>query len=62
MELTGLVKKFSFFMGCKVWISNTGRSKRFCVFLNGADRLWGPHRLLFNGYQGSFPGGKTAGT
>jgi hypothetical protein len=26
------------------------------------DRLWGPPNLLPNGYRGSFPGGKAAGT
>jgi hypothetical protein len=26
-----------------------------------ADRLWGPPSLKFNGYRGSFPGGKAAG-
>jgi hypothetical protein len=25
------------------------------------ERLWGPPSLLFNGYQGSFPGGKAVG-
>lgn len=49
-------------MGCKVCISNAGRSKRFSLLQNGADRLWA-HTLLFNGYRGSFPGGGyTAGT
>jgi hypothetical protein len=28
---------------------------------NRPDRLWGPPNLLFNGYRGSFPGGKAAG-
>jgi hypothetical protein len=32
-----------------------GRGRRLFLLQNLPDRLWGPFRLLFNGYCGSFP-------
>jgi hypothetical protein len=34
---------------------------RFFFSLKRPDRLWGPFRILFNGYRGSVLGGKAAG-
>ena len=34
--------------------SNPGRGRVF-PFQRRPDRIWGPHRLLFNGYRYSFP-------
>jgi hypothetical protein len=40
---------------------NPGRGKRFSVLQNFPDQLWGPPKLQFNGYQGSFLGVKWPG-
>jgi hypothetical protein len=39
-----------------------GRGGRIFSSPPRSDLLWGPPSLLTNGYQGSFPGGKAAGT
>lgn len=36
--------------------------ERFFTFTRLAERLWGPHSLLSNGYRGPSPGGNVAGT
>jgi hypothetical protein len=41
--------------------SNAGRDDRFFCFPNYPDQLWGPPRLLINGYQGSFMGVRQEG-
>jgi len=43
-------------MGWMIWGSNPSKGKRFMSSPKCADWLWGPLTLLFNGYQGSFPG------
>jgi hypothetical protein len=35
-----------------------GRGQRVFSSPNHPDQLWGPPSFLFNGYRGSFPGGK----
>jgi hypothetical protein len=37
-----------------------GRGKGFFLYPLCPDGLWGPPSLLYNGYRGSFPGGKSA--
>jgi len=40
--------------------SSPGRGSEFLSSPPCPDRLWGAPRLLSNGYQGPFPGGKAA--
>jgi hypothetical protein len=47
--------------GWTVPVANPGRGKRFFSSINCPDRLWGPRRLLFNGYLSYFFRGKAAG-
>jgi len=57
------LKKFSIFIGRKVRISNAGRSKRFCLLQNGADRL-GAHTDSYSmdtGVPSGGGGGKRPG-
>jgi len=41
--------------------SNSGIGKFFFTFLKGANRFWGPRRLLFNEYRKSFTGQSARG-
>jgi hypothetical protein len=40
---------------------DSGRCQGILPFLKGADRLWGSHNLLFNGYRRPFPTVKWTG-
>jgi hypothetical protein len=41
-------------------VRSPAEAKGFFLYPLCPDRLWGPPSLLYNGYRGSYPGGKIA--